>query len=171
MVIESQRSSDLKQTNYEKSIFIDMKKLLPIIIAIIIVGGGAFYAGMKYQESKTPTAGLAAGNFQNLRNLSSQQRQQMFGQSGANASGTLAGGRGGANAAAGEIIAKDDKSITVKLQDGGSKIIFYSDSTEIGKFASGTQNDLEIGKTVIVNGKANSDGSITAQSIQLRPVK
>jgi len=167
MIIESQRSSDLKQTNYEKSIFINMKKLLPIIIAIIIVGGGAFYGGMKYQESKTPTA----ADFQNLRNLSPQQRQQMFGQSGANASGTLAGRRGGANGAAGEIISKDDKSITVKLQDGGSKIIFYSNSTEVGKFVSGTPNDLEVGKTVIVNGKANSDGSITAQSIQLRPVK
>ncbi len=148
------------------------KKILTIIILVILAGAGGFYAGMKYQESKTPTA----ADFQNLRNLSSQQRQQMFGQSGANASGTLAGGRGGGNlpagrqdVATGEIIAKDDKSITIKLRDAGSKIIFFSDSTKITKSADGSLNDFEIGKTAIVGGKQNSDGSITAETIQLSP--
>lgn len=151
-----------------------MKKLLPIIITIIIVGGGSFYGGMKYQESKTPTA----ADFQNLRNLSPQQRQQMFGQSGANnTSGALAGGRGGANGAAGEIIAKDNKSITIKLRDArlpdgqaGSKIIFFSNSTKITESTEGSLNDLEIGKTIMVSGKQNSDGSITAETIQLSPL-
>jgi len=141
-----------------------MKKSLPIIIAIvIIVGGGAFYGGMLFGQNKNKNNTPAGINFQNFRNLTPEQRQQM-GFSGAG------GGRGnGANFTTGEIIAKDNSSITLKLRDGGSKIIFYSATTEVGKFTTSTPNDLIIGENVSVNGTTNQDGSITANSIQLRP--
>ncbi len=121
------------------------KKLLIIFIVVIVVGAGAFYGGMKYQESKTP------------------QRPQMLG---VNADGFR--NRAGANLINGEIITKDNESITIKLQDGSSKIIFYSGTTEVSKSVSGASADLEVGKTVSINGKANSDGSLTAETIQLR---
>lgn len=150
-----------------------MKKLLPIIIAIIIIGGGAFYGGMKYAQSKSPQ-GFTQGDIEDMRNLSPEERQQRFQQMGS--AGIIAGMRGartgdgtGSGFADGEIISKDETSITVELPDGGSKIVFYSDSTEINKFTSGTSDDFEIGKSVMVNGEANEDGSVTAQSIQLRP--
>ncbi len=151
-----------------------MKKILPIIIAVIIVGGGSFYAGMKYGQSssaKTGQGGISQADFQNLRNLSPEERQQRLQQLGANANGFQSGrgGDSGGGVANGEIIAKDDKSITVKIQGGGSKIVFFSQSTEISKSASGTANDLDTGKTITVRGTTNQDGSITAQSIQLRP--
>jgi len=133
-----------------------MKKFLPLILIVIIgVGVGAFYGGMKYAESKT------------LSNR--QQRMQQFGANfGGFRLGSGSGQRGGSGFTAGEIIAKDDKSVTVKLQNGGSKIVFLSDSTEITKSAASALSDLEVGKNIIVNGTANSDGSITAQTIQLR---
>ncbi|TSC53655.1 MAG: Uncharacterized protein LiPW39_145 [Parcubacteria group bacterium LiPW_39] len=150
------------------------KTIVIFVLGALIFGAGTFYGGMKYQQSKGPTAadfsargGSAVGG-QNLRNLSSEERQQMFGQMGTNASGAAAGRRAdGANAAAGEIIAKDDKSITVKLSDGGSKIIFFSDSAKVTKSTAGTIADLGIGETVFASGTQNSDGSLTAETLQL----
>jgi len=82
----------------------------------------------------------------------------------------LKGKIGGPNSNApmsGEIISMDDKSITIKLTDGGSKIIFLSDTTSIGKMTEGTIADLEVGKKITTSGTANNDGSITAKSIQI----
>jgi len=147
-----------------------MNKTITIIVAAaLLVAGGAFYGGMKYGQSNPP-AGGALGNFANLRNLSSQERQQM-GAGMAGSFGSRAGNQSGAGFVNGDIIAKDNQSITVKMRDNSSKIIFYSGTTEISKFASGASGDLEVGKTVTINGTVNSDGSLTAQSIQVRPAQ
>jgi len=135
------------------------KIIIGFIIALIIVAGGAFYGGMLYGKSRNSNSGM--------RNLSGQ-----FGQMGGpngqfNRQGKASTASG--NLVNGYIIAKDDKGITVKLQDGGSKIIFLSASTQVSKMASGSNADLEIGKTVMVTGTTNTDGSVTAQTIQLRP--
>ncbi len=133
-----------------------MNKLIAIVIATaVVVGGSAFYGGMKYSENKA-----AADR---------QQRIQQFGGSGTGLRNGGSGNRTVGGFASGEILSKDDKSVTIKMRDGGSKIIFYSDTTEVGKFVSGSASDLEVGKNISVNGTANSDGSVTAQSIQLRP--
>ena len=60
----------------------------------------------------------------------------------------MGGIRSNANFIAGSVIAKDDKSLTIKLPDGGSKIIFYSVSTEIMKTATGTLEELKVGDII-----------------------
>lgn len=132
------------------------KQIIAIITVATIVGAGSFYGGMKYAQSKGLSSGRGAAAF---------TRMQQFGAG----TGGMRGGNQGGGFVSGEIIVNDGKSITVKLRDGGSKIIFFSNSAEISKFVAGTANDLVTGKTVSVTGKANSDGSITAQSIQIRP--
>ena len=118
------------------------------IMLVIVVGAGTFFGGMKYQQSKEPAF---------LRQL-----------------GTAQGARTGDNRTGfrpvtGEIIASDDKSITVKLQDGSSKIVFFSDTTQINKAEAASKSDLQTGQQVAVFGTQNSDGSVTAQNIQLNP--
>ncbi len=130
-----------------------MNKLFAVAAVVAVVaGGGAFYGGMQYANMSMMAA-----------------RQQRFGQNGGSR-GFGGGGPGGRGFNGGTIIAKDDKSITIQMQDVGSKIIFYAPSTQVTKFVPGTAEDLAVGKTVVVNGTANSDGSITAEMIQLRPL-
>jgi len=131
------------------------KKILLVIVAIVLViGSGAFYGGMKYGQNNR---------------LSSFSRQGFPGQAGTNLRGNQVNG---SSFVSGEIVAKDDKSITMKLgaaNQGGSKIIFLSDSTEINKFVAGNLNDLAVGQEVTVTGITNQDNSVTAKSIQIRP--
>jgi hypothetical protein len=132
-----------------------MKKNILVIISIVVllvVGCGAFYGGVIYGKSKNAGPSFAGGNF-----LSGTKT----GQPGV-------GGNGGGGAS-GEIVSKDGNSITLKTQNGGSKIIFYSSTTQISKSTSGTIDDLAAGTNVSITGTAGSDGSITAKSIQIRP--
>ena len=139
-----------------------MKKTIPILLILILaVGIGAFYGGMKYNQSKNPLSRFSNQNFQNM---TPAQRQQLLQRNGTN---TRAGANG-TNFISGQIISKDNNSLTIKMPDGSSKIVFFSNSTEISKSASGTPDDLTVGTTVSANGSANQDGSITAQSIQIR---
>jgi hypothetical protein len=141
-------------SNYKLIIYIKVMKnkiIVSVIVGVIIVGGGAFYAGIKY----TGVNKSQRGNFTN----------QMLG----NQNGGI-GMRGVQRLdgmTIGEIITKDEKSITVKLPNGGSKIIFLTEKTIVTKNVVGSATDLVVNENVIINGSANSDGSINAESIQL----
>lgn len=150
---------------------IQMKKMWPVVIAIVVVvGAGAFYGGMRYGKTSA------------LNNLTPQQAAQAFQRGGGFAGGApgdggfpgaAGAGAGRRNGAAGgfvngEVVSKDAQSVTVKLADGSTKIVFYSASTTVSKSAAGTADDLTAGTGVIVTGTTNADGSVTATRIQLR---
>lgn len=139
-----------------------------MIAAVVIVGAGSFYGGMRYANAKAPTGANGQQRFANLTPEERAARQQQFGAAGARPFGGGAN-RGGTGVTAGEIINKDDKSITVKMMDGGSKIIFFSDATQIMKSTAGSPSDLTVGQQILATGTPNQDGSLTAQSLQLRP--
>ena len=135
------------------------KNIIAVFIGVVVIGAGSFYSGLKYGESNTVATVISSG-----RN---------FGQLGAGGSAFNGGGgrgtRGGGGFTAGEILAKDDKSLTLKLRDGGSKIIFLTASTSVMKISSGSLEDLSVGTDITINGSANQDGSVSAESIQIRP--
>ena len=68
----------------------------------------------------------------------------------------------------GEILNIDEKSITLKMRDGGSRIVFFTNSTPVYKSVAGTSADLKVGAQISTFGNSGSDGSIIAESIQIR---
>ncbi len=128
-----------------------------IIGFLIIVGiGGVFYAGMVYGKRTTTTR----GQFSNIQFSSNQ--------SGLRGMGT----RLGMNTAftTGEILSKDSKSVTIKMQDGSTKIALVASSTQIVKSSTASFGDIVTGLNVTITGTANNDGSITAKNVQIRSV-
>jgi hypothetical protein len=132
-----------------------MKKNIVLIVVAVVIAGGAFYGGMRYAAAKRATAFAARGG---------------------NGSSTFPGGFGrggmrgmGSGFAVGDVISKDPTGITIKLPNGSSEIVLTSSSTTVMKAAPGTLDDVQTGNTVSVQGTMNADGSVTAQSIQLRP--
>ncbi|MCX6735169.1 MAG: DUF5666 domain-containing protein [Candidatus Peregrinibacteria bacterium] len=129
-------------------------KTVMIVVAVLVVGI-AFFGGMKYDQSQS-TGQKSVGAY--------GQGRGGNGMGGANANRG-----GGRNGASGEILSMDDKSITLKLPTGGSRIVLLSDKTQVMKSTSGSKADLKIGLNLMVNGVTNADGSVTADNIQIRP--
>lgn len=125
--------------------------MLIIVILVVLVGAGAFFGGVKYQQSKKTAFSGQFGSQTGQRN------------------GTGGNRTAGFRPVNGEIIGRDDKSITVKLSDGSSKIILLSNNTVYLKSSTGSKNDLKTGDKVAAFGTENLDGSVTAQNVQINP--
>jgi len=146
------------------------KKLLPIIIVVAVVGMGAsFYGGMKYVGGKSAMSTFSRGNFQDMQNLSPEERQQGLAKIGIGRNGGIRGGFAAAGSLTGEVLSRSETGFTVKLVDGSTKIVFVSGSTQISKTVDGTTSDFVEGEQVFVMGTENSDGSYTADNVQLNP--
>ena len=76
---------------------------------------------------------------------------------------------GGGQPVLGEVLTIDETSLTVKLPDGSSRIVLITDKTIFNKTASVEKTEVKVGERVGVFGTSNSDGSVTAQNIQLNP--
>lgn len=120
-----------------------MKNTLLVSVLGAVVFGGAvgFFGGMQYQKSQMPTP--TPGQFARRNN------------------------QNGAGAVRGQILSIADTTMTVKLADGSSKIVLLSNNTAINEATTATKSALQTGKQVVVIGTTNSDGSVTAQNIQL----
>jgi cytochrome c-type biogenesis protein CcmE len=136
------------------------RKIILVVAICLVVAGLSFRGGMIYTNSKSSSDKFA------------NSAQNGFNQNGITRTGNgmMRGGVNGGGLVSGEILSKDDKSMTIKLNSGGSKIVFFSPSTKVEKTVDGSIADVIVGKQITVIGVANSDGSVNATSIQLRPV-
>lgn len=123
-----------------------------IIVLIVVFTAGGFYGGIQYQKSQVNSGNSLNGRQQFQGGQRDQGRNGQF------------GGR-----VIGQIASLDSGSLTVKLQDGSSKIVILSSKTTYSKSTDGSVSDLKVGGPVAVFGSTNADGSVTAQNVQLNP--
>ena len=123
-----------------------------MILVGVIIAVASFYGGMQYQMSQRGNSAGAQFAGRNSGSFGNRQAGQ---------------GRGFNRPVSGEIISQDDTSVTVKMQDGSTKIVIVSDKTTINKASTGTKSDLKTGEKVTVFGTENSDGSLTAQNVSI----
>ena len=128
-----------------------MKNTKLLISSLLIFGlASGFGAGYFFRNSQLPKS---RGNFTVINGKNGGMRQGLE--------------KIGTTIVQGEIISQDDKSITVKLTDGSTKIIILADSTSYSEEKTVEKNNLIVGTKVGIFGTPNSDGSITAQSVRL----
>ncbi len=124
-----------------------MKKYL-VHIVWLIIAIVAFVGGMYYGKSTVSSSFAGRGSFaSSTRSL---------------------GSRTGGGFVTGQIVSADAQSLTVQLANGNSEVVFYSSSTSVVKPSPASASDLTPGTTVMIGGTQNSDGSVTAQTIQVR---
>jgi len=143
-----------------------LNQIITTLVLLVVVGVGAFFGGTKYQQKKVTS------QFTQRTGANSAIGQGMNRSAGNTGNTTGQANRGqtaGFRQTVGEIINADDKSITVKLTDGSSKIILFSDSTVVNQTSTATKTDLKVGTKVAVMGDTNTDGSITSKTIDINP--
>ena len=142
------------------------QSLLAVVIAVLLCGG-SFYAGMKYAGSVNPPRQMGAGGF----GQGGAGFQRGTGPGAGTGGNMIRGGMRGQAVTNGDISKIEGSMITVKLPDGGSKLIITSSSTKVMQMTEATPDILKTETPVMVMGSANADGSLTASTIQIRPAR
>lgn len=125
--------------------------IILMVILMLVVGAGSFGVGYKVAQAKTAISGFTRNGAPRTGNQSGQNNMMRNRQT------------------IGEIISLDDKSMTVKMTDGSSRIVLLSSTMTVTQLADAKVADLKIGSKVAVFGTNNTDGSQTATSVELNP--
>jgi hypothetical protein len=139
-----------------------MKKVWIGIAAVLLalaIAGGSFWAGMSYGRSQARPAGgrFPQGGFAEWSSpVPDAMLTRQAGRGDATQLGT--GVRGTIQAIEGEVVVINASEGTIRVET--------TDTTLIEKYVAVGVDDLEVDEQVVVLGRRNDDGSITARSIQ-----
>jgi hypothetical protein len=107
--------------------------------------------GVVYGKSTTSAGKSLTGSF------SSSTRGAYAGRGGAASGGLVTG----------TIASITGSSMTVQLANGNSEVVLYSTSTPVTEPTTVSVSKLTVGAIIMVGGSSNSDGSLTATTIQI----
>ncbi len=134
-----------------------MNKFMKIILGLVIIAiiiGLSFYGGMLYKKQDRPTPPVNPAQLDTANPIATAVEPNRVAPQ---------------DMIVGKVTAMDNQSITLQLADGSTQTIFLSGTTRIGKVVTGTTDDITVGSSLAVNGTENSDGTVSAQMVQVRP--
>lgn len=140
----------------------DKKIILIMLVIAVICGGVGYKVGDKMSQVKriAQFAGMrqqgGQGSGQGLRDGSGQGKM----------GGGMMQGQGRRHTE-GEILSVDDKGVTVKLADGSSKIVLFSDKTTYALSTTAEKSKVVVGQKVDIVGDPNTDGSVSASEVRI----
>jgi hypothetical protein len=138
--------------------------IIACAITAVLAGGVGYVGGIKMSSLRrmSPLGNRGGDQMINFRNGGNAQNT---GRSAGSAPNMMI--RGGA--VTGEVTAKDDKSMTVKMSDGSSRIVILSDKTTYRISEESSIEKIAVGTKIAVFGESGTDGSVTAASIEINP--
>ena len=149
-------SADLADAEFARLVK-GTKVITPVtrILLAVLVAAAGFIGGVLVERSQQPAASTTASS-----------GAAAFRAGGANA-GAGAGGAGGAGGGAtvGTITLVDGSNIYVTTAQGDVVKVVTSPQTAISVSKTGTVADLDPSTTVVVQGTADADGTVTASQI------
>lgn len=132
----------------------NQKLVITGVIALVVGIGIGYFGSTSLGATKSPTR---------MGNAAFTTRGAMMGGNFAGRNGAMGG------LLTGTVASKDAGSLTIDTRDGSSHVVLVTPNTAVSKSVNGSLTDVASGSTVIVSGSTNSDGSISANLIQLRP--
>lgn len=137
-----------------------------VVILVLAVGGGSFYGGMLFEQSRAA----------NIRNAFFANRGGGDGGNGAfggggngnfgGGGGNGAFGGGGGGRVFGQVKSIDGDTLVISTPQNVTTV-HLTGTTTISKLVTGARTDLQPGETVNVRGQRETSGDITATDIQV----
>jgi hypothetical protein len=134
------------------------KVIAGLVVLVGVLAG--FYGGAKYGATHTTASAASTGTA-----TSSTNRSATGASPGAGARAGAGAGGFAAPAAAGQIVAAANGTITVHDRATGKDVKVNVGSARISKTVQGSAADLTQNQTVTVSGQTGSDGTVNAQVI------